>query len=123
MRTPLRWVMLLASLLAACTTASPTPRHEEWPSQGAVLVGYGEWGTPHNGTRPRVRLITTADTQVSQEVADEAAVNGVAIYHAVAWEDGGLLTVGPFQQRTSFADVPISFILPSLPEPLQLRSR
>jgi hypothetical protein len=73
--------------------------------------------------RPALLLLTTADTQVSQQVADEAGLNGVAVYHAVAWEDGGLLTVGPFRQRTGFADVPTSFALPSVPTPLQPQPR
>jgi hypothetical protein len=71
--------------------------------------------------RPALLLVTTADSQVAQGVADEAGVHGVALYQAVAWEDGGLLTLGPFIQRTGFADVPTSFVLPSVPEPLQLR--
>lgn len=73
--------------------------------------------------RPALLLLTTADTQVSQGVADEAGVNGVAVYHAIAWEESGQLTVGPFRQRTGFADVPTSFILPSVPTPLELRPR
>jgi len=73
--------------------------------------------------RPALLLVTTADSQVAQGVADEAGMQGVALYQAVAWEDGGLLTVGPFLQRTGFADVPTSFVLPSVPEPLQLRPR
>jgi hypothetical protein len=73
--------------------------------------------------RPALLLITTADTQVAQSVADEAGVNGVAIYHAIAWEGDSLLTVGPFRQRTGFADVPTSFVLPSVPTPLQLQPR
>jgi hypothetical protein len=75
-------------------------------------------GTPEP-PRPALLLLTTADTQVAESVADEAGVNGVAVYHAIAWEDGGLLTVGPFRQRTGFADVPSSFVLPSDPSPLQ----
>jgi len=64
--------------------------------------------------------VTPSDTQVAQEVADEAGLHGVALYHAIVWEEGGLLTVGSFRQLTGFADVPPSFIMPSVPEPLRL---
>ncbi|HEX8698505.1 MAG TPA: hypothetical protein VF815_06700 [Myxococcaceae bacterium] len=73
--------------------------------------------------RPALLLVTTADSQVAQGVPEQAGRHGVALYQAVAWENGGLLTLGPFLQRTGFADVPRSFTLPSVPEPLQLRSR
>ena len=68
--------------------------------------------------RPALLLVTPSDTQVGQEVADEAGRHGVALYRAVAWEHEGLLTVGPFYQLTGFADVPSSFIMLSIPEPL-----
>lgn len=70
--------------------------------------------------RPALLLVTPSDTQVSQEVTDEAGRHGVALYRALAWENEGLLTVGSFHQLTGFADVPTSFIMPSIPEPLRL---
>ncbi|HYO56736.1 hypothetical protein [Archangium sp.] len=73
--------------------------------------------------RPALLLLTLSDTQVAQDVADEAGRHGVALYQAVVWEDGGLLTVGSFRQLTGFADVPTSFLMPSVPEPLQLQPR
>jgi hypothetical protein len=73
--------------------------------------------------RPALLLVTPSDTQVAQDVADEAGRHGVALYRAVAWEHEGLLTVGSFHQLTGFADVPTSFIMPSIPEPLRLQPR
>ncbi|MGZ3459684.1 MAG: hypothetical protein ACXU86_14410 [Archangium sp.] len=73
--------------------------------------------------RPALLLVTPVDTQVTEEVADEAGRHGVALFHAVAWEDGGRLTVGPFRQLTGFADVAISFSMPSVPEPLRIEPR
>lgn len=70
--------------------------------------------------RPALLLVTPSDTQVAQEVADEAGRHGVALYHSIVWEDGGLLSVGSFRQLTGFADVPPSFVMPSVPEPLRL---
>jgi hypothetical protein len=73
--------------------------------------------------RPALLLVTPSDTQVAQDVADEAGRHGVALYRAVVWENEGLLTVGSFHQLTGFADVPPSFIMSSIPEPLQLQPR
>jgi hypothetical protein len=73
--------------------------------------------------RPALLLVTPSDTQVAQEVADEAGRHGVALFHAVAWEYEGLLTVGPFRQVTGFADVPASFSMTTFPQQLQLQPR
>ena len=73
--------------------------------------------------RPALLLLTLSDTPVAQEVADESGRHGVALYQAVAWEDEGMLTVGAFHQLTSFADVPTSFLMFSVPAPLRLQSR
>ncbi len=70
--------------------------------------------------RPALLLVTPSDTQVSQEVMDEAGRNGVALYRAVAWEHMGLLTVSAFHQLTGFADVPSTFMLPTKPRELML---
>lgn len=69
--------------------------------------------------RSALLLVTTEDTQVSQDVSSEAGRYGVALYQAVAWEETGLITVGHFVQRTGFADVPHQFPLQSRPEPLR----
>jgi hypothetical protein len=69
--------------------------------------------------RPGLLLVTTADTQVGQDVLFEAGRHGVAIFQAVAYEEGGSITVGAFWQRTGFADVPRQFSFPSVPEVLK----
>lgn len=77
-------------------------------------------GGPLEPPRPALLLVTTADTPISSDVSWEAARHGVAIYQAVAWEDDGFITVGPFQQLTRFADVPSHFQLNTTPQPLGL---
>jgi hypothetical protein len=68
--------------------------------------------------RPALLLVTTADTEVAEEVSLEAGQRGVAVFQAMVWEETGLLTVGSFVQRTGFADVPRQFPLPSRAEAL-----
>jgi hypothetical protein len=70
--------------------------------------------------RPGLLLVTTVDTHVGQDVVFEASKHGVAIFQAVAYEEGGLSTVGSFQQKPGFADVPQQFSFPSLPEALRM---
>jgi hypothetical protein len=74
------------------------------------------------GTQPRpaLLLVTPSDTEVSEDLAWEAARHGVAVYQAVAMETDGWLNVGQFIQKTKFADVAPSFQLPSKPMPLSL---
>ena len=43
-----------------------------------------------------------------------------AVFHAVAREERGLITVGPFRQKTGFADVRSSFTLDTEPYELSL---
>lgn len=74
---------------------------------------------PHS-PRPALLLVTTSDTTLSQQVELEAARQGIAVYQAVAREAGGLITVGPFVQRTSFSDVPPRFQMTSIPQELRL---
>jgi hypothetical protein len=73
-------------------------------------------GNPLEPPRPA----TPVDTSISSDVSWEAGRQGVAIYQAAAWEDDGLITVGPFQQLTHFADVPPRFQLKTTPQPLRL---
>ena len=63
--------------------------------------------------------MTTVDTHVGQDVVVEAGRHGVAIFQAVAYEEGGFITVGSFRQKTGFADVPQQCSFPSLPEVLR----
>ncbi len=69
--------------------------------------------------RPALLLVTTADMEVGEDVSLEAGRYGVAVFQAVAWEEEGLITVGSFEQRTGFADVPPRFQFPSKPEALK----
>jgi len=71
--------------------------------------------------RRALLLVTTADTEVSADVAWEAAQCGVALFQARTQEAEGLVSVGPFVQRTSFADVPQQFQWPVKPMPLGVR--
>jgi hypothetical protein len=73
------------------------------------------------GPRPGLLLVTPADTEVSEDVSFAAAQRGVAIYQALVEEAAGRLSVGPFIQRTGFADVPQQFQFPSIPVPLEKR--
>ena len=73
--------------------------------------------------RPALLLVTTADTQVDKAVSWEAAKRNVALFHAIVLEKDGWLIVGPFNQLTSFADVPSRFQLVSEPERLGLERR
>jgi hypothetical protein len=68
--------------------------------------------------RRALLLVTPADTEISQDVAWMAAQRGVAVYQATAQESGGSIGVGPFMQKTSFADVLPQFLLPCEPAPL-----
>jgi len=68
--------------------------------------------------RRALLLVTPADTEVSQDVAWMAARRGVAVYQSAAQESGGAIGVGPFIQKTSFADVLPQFLLPCEPAPL-----
>ena len=68
--------------------------------------------------RPALLLVTTADTRVDRAVAWEAAKRNVALFHAIVLELDGWLIVGPFNQLTSFADVPTHFQVASEPERL-----
>ena len=69
--------------------------------------------------RPGLLLVTTVDTQVGQDILLEAGRHGVAIFQAVAYEEGGFISVGTFWQQTGFADVPRQFSFPSVPEALK----
>jgi hypothetical protein len=71
--------------------------------------------------RRALLLVTTSDTEVSKDVAWEAARRGVAIFQAKAQEAEGWVSVGPFVQKTSFADVPQQFQWPVKPMPLGVR--
>jgi hypothetical protein len=69
--------------------------------------------------RPALLLVTTADTKVSEAVALEASRRGVAVFRAVALEAEGWISVGPFVQLTSFADVLPRFQFSSTPSELE----
>lgn len=68
--------------------------------------------------RPGLLLVTTSDTKISPKLALEAGKHGVALFHSVALEADGLVTVGTFKQETGFSDVIPLFVLPSTPTPL-----
>jgi hypothetical protein len=70
--------------------------------------------------RPALLLVTTSDTTLSEQVELEAGRRGIAVYLAVAREAGGLISVGPFIQKTGFSDVPPRFQMTSIPQELRL---
>src|SRR5689334_22046947 len=59
MATLPRWVMLLASLLVACTAGSPSVRQEEASLRETTFVGHGEWDAPSGGPTPLVQFASS----------------------------------------------------------------